>query len=224
MKLTKRERVLLIGAFTIVAITVFFIYFYLPLQREIDSMKEKSVELNLDLQEAITKTTQIKQMEEERKEYENNLIANHSDILKIWDQAELLVFVEDTIDVYCSKESIDFFDPLKIGTISSGTVGIKIKTNYRDLLRLWKKLEDAKYFNSLNSFEIKKISDITNDIDGQAIDNSGENIVTTANNENDLKQLEVFMSFSFYSQDVSDKFPDIYQFVNGEYGKEDIFN
>jgi len=206
MKLTKREKVLLFGALIIVVVTVFITYIYLPLTKEIETLQVQSEDFSIQLQEAQAREGLIKEMEKQLITVQDDVKTKHGDILKVWDQAELLVFVERSIDELCNKESIDFFDTVEVDKVLTGDIGIRIKTNYENLQKIWDKFENAKYFNTVTSFKIT--------------DAEGSSVVTDDNK----KELEVTMNIRFYSQNLINEYSNEYDFMDGGYGKTNIFN
>lgn len=220
MKLTKRERVLLFGALIIVVIAVFFTYVYLPLTKEIEALKVQSEDLTIQLQEAQTKQGLVKDMEKQLIVIREDVKTKQDDILPIWDQAELLVFVEETIDELCERESINFFDPTEVSKVKTGEIGITLKTNYEDLQKIWDKLENAKYFNTVTSFDIAEIEENSQLVIKPEVGVLETDSLETDNNQ---KNLEVTMNLRFYSQNLINEYPNEYEFMNGKYGKTNIF-
>jgi hypothetical protein len=239
MKLTKREKILLLGGLFAVAIAVFVIYVYQPLTKEVDKLQFQSEELTFRLQEVKSKQGQIEELEDKLDTLQKEITAKHSDVFKIWDQAELLVFVEETIDDLCEKESIDFFDVTKTDSIQSGDIALKFKTDYDGLQTIWDRFEKAKYFNTVITFELAKSEEETfiqptsgiSDTEAEGEDsllaaNTGDTQAVDTNNTQaaNAEELEVTMNLRFYAQNTADPYPEEYDFMNGVYGKDNIFH
>lgn len=205
MKLTKREKVLLIFALIIAILTFFVVYVYLPLQDKIDILQKESDDLALQIQDAKTKEIQIKSLEIELDEMVKKVDEEYKDILQIWDQPELLNFIEVTMKNYCEKQSIDFFDPIDVSSIRTGEITLKVKTDYENLQRLWKDFEKSKYFNTLQSFAINK------------------NMDDSESNNSQQVKLDVTMVLRFYAKNQTQEYPEKYDFIKGNYGKKDIY-
>lgn len=204
MKLTNREKILLPAALLLIVIALFINFITLPLFKDINKIKTQTQELDTQLAEAKAKQVEVDKLKVEIEKMQANSIENTDGILQIWDQAELLYTIEDIIDPYCKKKSIDFFNIPSIGSVQAGGVSISINTNYDDLKKLLKALEQAKYFNTITLFDVKK---------------SELGLVADAEEDN----LEVSMNLSFYSQNMATEYPETYNFMNGKYGKENLF-
>lgn len=203
MKLTNREKILLPLALFIIAVALFINFVYLPLNKEVKSLKGQSEDLRIQLEDLEMKEEAAGLMKEAISVSQNDFDQKFGDILKVWDQPELLNFVETTIDPYCEKKSIDFFDPVSINAIQSGEVNIVFITTYYNLMSIWRKLEEAKYYNNITNFQITKAED---------------------SEEESGKKLEVSMNIRFYSQNLDTAFPDKYDFLKRDYGKTEIFD
>lgn len=205
MKLTKREKVLLLGTLIIAILTFFVIYIYLPIQDSIETLQGQSEELAIQIQDARAKELLITELETELSKLTEEVDERCNDILQVWDQPELLNFIEVTMKNNCEKQSIDFFDPIDVSSIRTGEITIKVKTDYNDLQKLWKDFEKAEYFNTLQSFTAVK------DMEDRTMINSQE------------ANLDVTMILRFYAKSQSLDYPEEYDFIRGTYGKKDIY-
>lgn len=204
MKLTNREKILLPLVLFAVVATLFINFVYNPLNEEIKGLKSQAEELELQLQDAIVKQAQVDKLKDQIVTLQDDVKTNNEDILTIWDQAELLILIEKNMASLCRKETIDFFDVVTTDTLRAGDANVVIKTDYNNLQKLFKKLEEADYFNTITNFSIEK--PVTN----------------SSSNEN-KKELEVSMNIRFYSIDLEQQFPEKYSFMNGKFGNTDIF-
>ena len=205
MKLTNREKILLPLVLFAVVATLFINFVYNPLNEEIKGLKSQAEELELQLQDAIVKQAQVDKLKDQIVTLQDDVKTNNEDILTIWDQAELLILIEKNMASLCRKETIDFFDVVTTDTLRAGDANVVIKTDYNNLQKLFNKLEEADYFNTITNFSIEK--PVTN---------------SSSNNEN-KKELEVSMNIRFYSIDLEQQFPEKYSFMNGKFGNTDIF-
>ena len=83
---------------------------------------------------------------------------------------------------------------------SSGTIDLELVTNYPNLKGIIKELEEAPYYNKIQTIDVKKLS-------GE--DNKGD--------------LAVTISTVFYTQDDPDFIQDDYDFMTPDHRKENIF-
>lgn len=204
MKLTKRERIMLPSVLIVILAALFINFVYFPVNKEVKSLQLQSDDLDAQILEAKGKQAQVEMLEKRISDQQKALEENNKDILKIWDQPELLVFMEKNMSSLCKKNTIEFFDPETADTIQTGDVNVTVNTDYDSLQKLWKKLEEAKYFNTITGFTINRASDNTEE--GKT-----------------SKELEVSMNVRFYSQNTQEQYPKKYDFMNGSYGKTNIF-
>ncbi len=205
MKLTNREKILLPLVLFAVLTTLFINFVYNPLNKEITNLKNQEGELEIQLQEAIAKQAEVNKLKKQIVTLQDDITSNNEDILKIWDQAELLVLIEQNMEALCKKNTIDFFDVVATNALQAGDINVVINTDYNNLQKLFKKLEEAEYFNTITNFSIEK-SD-----------------TSTSDDSESNKELEVSMNIRFYSFDLEKQFPKNYSFMNGEFGKTEIF-
>lgn len=199
MRLTKKEQRLLIGTIFILAAVLFLVYVYFPLNKEINSLKIQSSEISTQIQEAEQRQKLIQELEKQIADLQKDMDTKYDDFFKIWDQPEMLVFMEDIIDNLGLKKSVELLEPVESNGVKTGDLSMNLKTNYNDLLKLFNKLEKAKYFSTVFSVNIVDSEDESSD------------------------PLEVNLILSFYSQESTDTYPKKYSFMNGNYKKSNIF-
>lgn len=202
MKLTEREKILLPAALIIIAAILFINFIYLPMSKEISSLKSQVEENELLISESETKQNAIKTLEDKLVTTKQTSQTEHQDVLQSWDQPELIVFVENTINSLCEKTSIDFFDVSEAQAVQAGDINIVFVTDYESLQRILKKFEDAKYYNTITLFDIHEPETVAPD---------GE------------KLLDVSLNIRFYSRNLISSYPVEYSFMDGDYGKTNIF-
>lgn len=205
MKLTNRERILIPAALLIIATALFINFIYLPLNNEISALKTTVEENELLINEAETKQGAIRSLEDKLSSLQESIKTEHQDVLQEWDQAELLAFIDDTIDPMCSMQSIDFYDVTSLQAIQAGEVNIVFTADYSSIKEILGTLENAKYYNSITLLDIH------------------EPEKAVADTSDTKKQLEVSMNIRFYSRNLNSNYPQNYSFMNGEYGKTEIF-
>lgn len=204
MKLTNREKVILPLALFIIAAACFINFIYLPLNKDIKSLQKESEELETQIQDSESKQKAIEELQEQITLSKEEYDTKNSDVMPIWDQSELLFFVESTTDSLCVKKSINFFDVISADVIQAGDINIEIITSYDNLKKIWGKLDNAKYYNTVTRFSMKELEAYETDADSE-------------------QKLEVSMNIRFYSHNLLNDYPDHYEFLSGDFGKEDIF-
>ena len=199
MKLTNREKILLPSVLIVVLAALFFNFVYVPLNKDINSLQLTVDDLDYQLSEAKGKQELVDVLKTKIPKLKKKLEKDNDDILKIWDQPELLAFVEKTVSTLGKKQSVSFYDPVMADTIQTGDIDLLINTDYTDLQSILGNFEKAQYFSTVTKFNIKSDSE-------------------------DEEALEVSMTLRFYSRDTASKYPEDYEFMkNGTFGKPDLF-
>lgn len=205
MKLTKREKVLLPASLIIIVAALFINFVYLPLFKELKALHTQTNDLSYQLLDAEDKQRRIASLKDELSQGEEEFKIQYANILQIWDQAELLTFVEDTVGSYSVMKSIDFFDAITVDRLQAGEINVVMKTSYDMLDKILQRFEDADYYNNITSLSIT----------GPKKDQTEVKAGSDA--------LEVSMNLRFYSHNQYGVFPEEYDFMDGKYGKDNIF-
>ena len=205
MKLTNREKVILPAALLVILIAVFINYVYLPINHEIKNLSLQSLELTTQIQDAVVQEEEITKLKERLATAEQDFEQEHGDILQVWDQPELLAYIENTVDPLCEKTSVDFFDVVSVQTVQAGDINLVIRSNYINLEIIFKKFEEADYYNTITSFNIIQIRQ--NSLEPSA----------------SPYELEVSFNIRFYARNLKTGYPKDYNFVDGAYGKTNLF-
>lgn len=205
MKLTNREKVILPMALLIIAVALFINFIYLPINKEINALKTQVSDYELQISEISAKQNAIQSLKDNITAAQQNFEKVQKDVMQEWDQPQLMAFIEETISPLCTKKSIDFFDVTPVKAIQAGEVNIVFTTDYISLKRILKKFEDAQYYNNITKFDIHE-SEAT-----------GTDVAVKA------KQQEISMNIRFYSKNQSSGYPQKYNFMDGVYGKTNIF-
>lgn len=205
MKLTNREKVLLPASLIIIVVALFINFVYLPLNKEIDALHSQTNDLSYQLLDAENKQRRIAGLKDELTQNKEEFETQYANILQIWDQAELLTFVEDTVGSYSVMKSIDFFDAITADRLQAGEINVVMKTSYDKLAKILHRFENADYYNNITLLNIT----------------GPEKNQTETEAESDA--LEVSMNLRFYSHNQPGPFPEKYDFMDGKYGKDNIF-
>ena len=204
MKLTNREKVLLPALLIFILSALFINFIYLPLNKEIKDLKTQSADLEIKISGLKAKQTELETLKQQYSDLSGQIEEDNPDIMKIWDQPELLVSLESIMSNRADQTSINFYDTIATEVLQAGEVDVTFDTNYSNLQYIAKKLEEGKYFNTIPSYSVSKIE--------------------TGSEENKLKyDLEVSMKLLFYSTAIQQEFADKYDFMMGSFGKNELF-
>jgi Na+-translocating ferredoxin:NAD+ oxidoreductase RnfG subunit len=213
MKLTKREQVLLLGALMIAVAVMFVNYVYFPIQKDIKELSNQSKQLMIQIDEAKQKQELVKILEGQLAELQAENDKIYEDVMKTWDEPEILVYIEETLDESGVSELIDNYGVITGAGYLKGDINLKISATYENLLIILKKLEEGKYFTTVESMDIK----------------DKENSVKTADDKDDKaknaegKQLDINLVLRFYALDYLKQYSEDYPFMKGKYSKTKIF-
>ena len=205
MKLTNREKILLPSALFIIAAALFINFVYLPLSKEVSALKTQQLDNDLRINEEEAKESKINSLKEKLTTIQQEFEEKHQDFLEVWDQPELISFVEDTISPFCTKKSIDFFDAATVGAIQAGEINLVFTADYNSFKKIIQKFEEAKYYNTITLLDISK---------------SDSNDPLAAENQ---KLMEISMNIRFYAKNLNNAYPKDYDFMAGTYGKTNLF-
>lgn len=205
MKLTNREKILLPSALLIIAAALFLNFVYLPLSKEVSALKTQALDNDLRIDEEQAKESKIKSLKEKLTTVQKDFEVKHEDFLQVWDQPELISFVEDTISPFCVKKSIDFFDAVSVDAIRAGEINLVFKSDYNSLRKILQKFEEAKYYSTITTMDI-----------------TGSDTTDPGLSESD-QLLQVSLNIRFYAKNLNDTYPKDYDFMAGSYGKTNIF-
>jgi hypothetical protein len=205
MKLTNREKILLPAALFIIGVALFINFITWPLIKDIGRLFLQKEDIKIQISDAKVIQSEIEAKKEQIKMEQEKFASENENILKIWDQPELLAYIEETIDPLCEKKSINFFDTVSAGDVQAGEISIMINTNYDDLKKILEQFDQAKYYNTITSIMVK---------------HQASNLPETEAEKNDL---EVSISLWFYTQNSAAEYPENYDFMPGEYGKSNLF-
>lgn len=198
MQLTKREKVLIAIFVVLMFITAYYIYFYQPLIRDIQTMSNEVEEVG-DVS-ALTKSKQ-QQLVALKQEYES-LSKKVSETLEslMWldDQPGLVVHLHEIFSSRSIREYIEFGDLEMQDDFCAMPVSVNFTASYSDFKDILVQLECSPYKNHIQSLNVQAIDE------GRAV--------------------SVNMSLKFYFKPVPSKQGIEYPFVkDGVYGKDNPF-
>lgn len=198
MKLSKRELALLIIMLVIAAGALYYTQFYTPVSNEIADLKQKADSLAIQVMDAKTKSSKIPEIEAQLETLEQEFVDLTRNFLTGWDEPVLLVHLEDLIGDMAEKTSISLSTGKAEDYFSDGMLDLTLNTDYNSLKAIINALETSNYFNKPIAINISS---------------SGEG----------TDALNVSLSLRFFTLNEPDPFQDDYDFMDGQYGKENIF-
>lgn len=201
MKLSTREQNLLWIILVFLIGFLVYNYSYTPLQEEIETLKSKSSELEFEVEKLQGIELLIETSKKEITEYQDRLKNDHNDIPATWDQAELLYHSDQIIGKSATKRQVtlEINDDEEI-EVASGFVNLNIAANYKNLNTILDSFENSKYLNELTAMSI----------------------MTKEEEEVRSEDFDISLTFMFYNKDSVNFYAE-YEFMNGKYGKNELF-
>ncbi|NLO81627.1 MAG: type 4a pilus biogenesis protein PilO [Clostridiales bacterium] len=196
MKLTKREKRFVILLVVVSVLSVYYVYFYQPLQEQIQNMitEIKMGEDALKLKES--KEDEVKILKEELQaltEETTNLL----DSLPHHDYPSLLVHLNEITAPRVNREYIEIGDVEVQTEFVILPVFISVSAEYNNFKEMLKMLEESPYRNRVESLSVHTVDDGVN--------------------------INADIALKFFFKPESDEQDNSYPFMNGRFGKDNPF-
>lgn len=204
MKLTKREGILLIIVLIAGVLVLFYNFFYMPMQKEIASLETKYEQIEAEADNTKMYNDLTVQLNDELNTLQSDLEQAYVGFPDQWDQAEMLVYIEDLLEDLCDKQTLKIYDKEENGRISSASIGLEIITDYSRMKKILDKFETGNKFCIVETIEI--IPKDENDSEWKPV------------------KLEVKLSIKFYTQNKDKEDSKDYEFMNGKFKQNELFN
>lgn len=219
MKLSLRERILLIIVSVLALGAVYYFYFLTPylkemseIQKDIDAKKVEFDMLSLQSGQLKVLDEQIEKLKTENKDHIEKLPIG-------FDQPEVLVFLHQLISQNAVKASFNFDPPKDFQKIDSMRASLNFYTDYTNLKKIVESLKACKFNNRIVtltvSFKPEKPETET--------DNEAEEKTEVTELDTGSYGLQVVLIAEFFNLkgEVPDK---SYDFDTGAKGKADLFS
>lgn len=203
MKLTKREIILLVIVLVLGSTFLFVKYVYSPLDKDIKKLKDEYEQLVEEEAKVKLLDEKIKILKDELLEIENSSKEAYEGMLDIWDQAANLVYMEKVTKNLCDKVVINSYTPVDVGNLRSADVNLNIVTNYDNLQKILKNLEEGQHYCT--------------------IENISMDVKSRDSEDWPPLELNVNLTVRFYVKGQDTDYPDNYNFMKGKFNKKNIF-
>lgn len=204
MKLTKREGILLIIVLIAGVLVLFYNFFYMPMQKEIAGLETKYEQIEAEADNTKMYNDLTVQLNDELNTLQSDLEQAYVGFPDQWDQAEMLVYIEDLLEDLCDNQTLKIYDKEENGRISSASIGLEIITDYSRMKKILDKFETGNKFCVVETIEI--IPKDENDSEWKPV------------------KLEVKLSIKFYTQNKDKEDSKDYEFMNGKFKQNELFN
>lgn len=203
MKLTKREIILLVIVLVLGSTFLYAKYVYSPLDKDIKKLKDEYEQLVEEEAKVKLLDEKIKILKDELLEIENSSNEAYEGMLDIWDQAANLVYMEKVTKNLCDKVVINSYTPVDVGNLRSADVNLDIVTNYDNLQKILKNLEEGQHYCT--------------------IENISMDVRSRDSEDWPPLELNVNLTVRFYVKGQDTDYPDNYNFMKGKFNKKNIF-
>ena len=161
MKLSKRERTLLIVVGVLALFAAYYFYFLSPFMADLAKIKTETEQKQAEVNQLSMQNQQITVLEKESA----NLAEKNKDILqKIpmgFSQPELLQFIYQLILEHGEKTEFTFDIPEDLVKIDSVKATLNFNTDYADLKQILASLKTCRFNNRIVTMEATKIDEET---------------------------------------------------------------
>lgn len=205
MKLTKRERILLSGALLIAVVAIFVNYVYVPLRKDIKTLTSQAEEISTQIEDAKQKQALVEVLEKQLTDLQKDVDKSLKDVMKTWDEPEILVYIEQTLEQLGSSNLIENYGVISAEGYLNGDINIKLTATNENLKKILKKFEEGKYFNTVQTMIVAK------------------NTIPDSNGDTKKKELDIELILRFYALDYLTEYTKEYKFMKGKFNKTNIF-
>lgn len=214
MRLSKREQILIIGALIIAIMVLFINYYYFPIQAEIKNLKTTAQEVTLKVENAKQKKALTEQLTAELTKLQETSDENKEYVIDSFDDAEILVYINDNLGDYVSKDSIQYTSTEQNDLYVTCDVTIDFKTDYDELKQIILNFEEGDYYTSLTKLEVKS-ADSTEAAEDEYVEELDEDEI--------YYPLEASIGLRFYAKSLDWDGQADYNFMDGLYTKDYLF-
>ncbi|MFU0801204.1 MAG: hypothetical protein ACFWUE_11205 [Xylanivirga thermophila] len=149
--LSNREKLFILALIVVLISSIYYSFFYIPIKNDI----------KIALAEIDSIKSSIDQMEfyksahyNIRKEYKT---IDTSKIIKDVEQKDIALFLCETLNKYSEEKSISFKKDQYYNNLKCMLVEIEGSMDYNNLIKLLKHLEEAPYYNIIDSIDVQML-------------------------------------------------------------------
>jgi Tfp pilus assembly protein PilO len=197
MNLTKREKIAIITFLGVLIFALYYRYFYKPLNQEIEAMSTHMEEEKEALPLHKMKGEKIKDLKEDVTRLDSEISNVLNTLPSADDQPGLIVHLNNTLGKLALRKSMEIQEPLNGSEFVSVPILISMETSYRELKQILILLEQSPYKNRIESLTVQ------------------------ASGMESKVNVDMLMMF-YFKHGSNEKTPD-YPFMEGGFGKEDLF-
>lgn len=222
MKVSKREKTLLLIVLMLAIVCAYYLLFLKPYLTEISDLNIQKTNSETQVQTYTQLKKNVDLINEQIEEKRLEIVEYSNDILIGFDQPPVLVYLEETVGKYAQKNMFVFGTPEFIGQMSTSPVKVTMLTTYDGLKDFIDEITNGEYIINVSSIQTMIASNTQNGVQTEESNNDTdneppppENTEVLIDDSNNL--LEVTLELKVYSMlgDVpTDK---EYEFDNNSY-------
>jgi Tfp pilus assembly protein PilO len=203
MKISKREKILLIFALVLGLGAIYYFYFLNPFLADMREIAAKTAEKESKIQVLTIQNTQNKILDEQIKELETK----NAELLKTiptgYNQSELIVYLHDLINQYGKKTSYLFEEPEDLVKLDNSKATLSFNTSYEGLKAILLQLNTCRFNNRITimtvMLEEEKKSETKTTNKTTKKTSTASTTKTTATASTTKYPLQVLMVMEFYN-------------------------
>lgn len=210
MRLSKREKVLLILLLVIGGSLAYIFLFYVPCNNEINDLNSQIRSNQTIISTNMILKRQVDQLVQDISENEKKIAEFGNEIKSTFDQPPVLVYLYNTMSKYGTKLQINFNDSGTIGQINNFNMSVTMNGKYDGLRGMLKELSESDYFIKVTSMTVTT----------QELTENGGKKKAKKSAKAEEKTLNINMELEFYY--IGEEIPPdkVYDFASGavQYG------
>lgn len=203
MKVSKREKTLLLIVLMLAIVCAYYLLFLKPYLSEISALNIQKSNSETQVQTYTQLKNNVDIINEQIEEKKLEIIDYRNDLLIGLDQPSVLVYLEKAVGKYAQKNMFVFGIPEFLGQMSTSPVKVTMLTTYDGLKGFMNEISNGEYIINVSSIQAI-IASNTQDGEQTAEDNNDSSDTTTSENptisiDGSDNLLEVTLELKVYS-------------------------
>lgn len=223
MKVSKREKTLLITVLMLAIVCGYYLLFLKPYLTEMSDLTIQKANSETQVQTYTQLKKNVDQINDQIEEKKLEIIEYSNDILIGFDQPPVLVYLEEAVGRYAQKQMFLFLPPEYIGQMSSSPVKVTMITTYDGLKGFIEEVSNSQYIITVSNIQASVASSTEPDsFTEEGVDDTSKNeperldtgIPALDESDNLLEVTLELKIYSMYGEVPADK---VYPFDNESY-------
>lgn len=153
MKVSKREKTLLLVVLMLAIVCAYYLLFLKPYLTEISDLNIQKTNSETQVQTYTQLKKNVDLINDQIEEKRLEIVEYSNDILIGFDQPPVLVYLEETVGKYAQKNMFVFGTPEFIGQMSTSPVKVTMLTTYEGLKDFIEEITNGEYIINVSSIQ-----------------------------------------------------------------------